>query len=145
MHTVQRSVLVSYSCAQMFDLVADVEKYPEFMPWCGGASVRSRDEHGMQATIIISFAGVKQAFSTRNDHEYPHLITFNLVDGPFSALTGKWVFNALAEDACKVVYTMEYAFSSRALELLVGPVFNRIATSFIDSFTARAQACYGPG
>ncbi|TAL90801.1 MAG: type II toxin-antitoxin system RatA family toxin [Candidimonas sp.] len=143
MHTVQRSVLVSYSCAQMFDLVANVEKYPEFMPWCGGASVHSRDEHGMQATIIISFAGIKQSFSTRNDHEYPHLITFHLVDGPFSALKGKWEFNALAEDACKVIYTMEYAFSSRALEALVGPVFNRIATSFIDSFTHRAQVCYG--
>ncbi|GAB2904362.1 type II toxin-antitoxin system RatA family toxin [Paralcaligenes sp. KSB-10] len=142
MHTVQRSVLVPYSCAQMFDLVADVEKYPEFMPWCGGASVHEHDEHGMRASIIISFAGIKQTFSTRNDHDYPRLITFHLVDGPFSALTGKWEFNALAEDACKVVYTMEYAFSSRALEAVVGPVFNRIATSFIDSFTNRAQSRY---
>jgi ribosome-associated toxin RatA of RatAB toxin-antitoxin module len=96
----------------------------------------------MRASIIISFAGIKQTFSTRNDHDYPRLITFHLVDGPFSALTGKWEFNALAEDACKVVYTMEYAFSSRALEAVVGPVFNRIATSFIDSFTNRAQSRY---
>lgn len=143
MHTVQRSVLVPHSCEQMFDLVSGVEKYPEFMPWCGGATVQARDEHGMQATITISIAGIRQTFSTRNVHDYPHQITFNLVDGPFSALTGKWEFRELAKDACKVVYTMEYAFSSRALEMVVGPVFNRIATSFIDSFTQRAQACYG--
>lgn len=126
----------------MFDLVADVEKYPDFMPWCGGAHVQHRDEAGMQASITISIAGIKQTFTTRNEHQYPEVITFHLVDGPFSALTGTWRFQELAADACKVLYTMEYAFSNRALEMVVGPVFNRIATSFIDSFTQRAQTCY---
>jgi len=143
MHTVQRSVLVPYSAAQMFDLVADVEKYPEFMPWCGGTEVQSRDEHGMQASIQISFAGLKQRFTTRNTHDYPHRIDLELVDGPFSRLVGHWVFQPLAEDACKVLFTLDYAFSSRPLEMVVGPVFNRIASSFIDSFTKRAQAKYG--
>ena len=143
MHTVQRSVLVPYSAAQMFDLVADVEKYPEFMPWCGGAEVQSRDEHGMQASIMISLAGLKQRFTTRNTHDYPHRINLELVDGPFSRLVGNWQFQPLAEDACKVLFTLEYAFANRALEMVVGPVFNRIATSFIDSFTKRAQAKYG--
>jgi len=143
MHKVQRSVLVPHSAAQMFDLVADVEKYPEFMPWCGGAQVRSRDEHGMQASITISLAGLRQTFTTRNTHDYPNRIDLELVDGPFSALVGHWQFQPLAEDACKVLFTLEYAFSSRALEALVGPVFNRIASSFIDSFTKRAQACHG--
>jgi ribosome-associated toxin RatA of RatAB toxin-antitoxin module len=143
MHTVQRSVIVPHSCAQMFDLVADVRKYPDFMPWCGGATVLSRDEDGMEASIIISFAGLRQAFTTRNRHEYPNLITLELVDGPFSALTGRWEFHALGGDGCKILYTMEYAFSNRMLEKVVGPVFNRIASSFVDSFTQRAQACYG--
>jgi ribosome-associated toxin RatA of RatAB toxin-antitoxin module len=143
MHKVQRSVLVPHSCAQMFDLVADVASYPEFMPWCGGAVVHKHDEHGMEASITISIAGIKQTFTTRNEHHYPDLIRFHLVDGPFSELTGNWEFQELAVDACKVVYTMEYAFSSRALEAVVGPIFNRIATSFIDSFTQRAQARYG--
>lgn len=143
MHNVQRSVLVPYSAAQMFELVAAVDKYPEFMPWCGGAEIRSRTDEGMQASITIALAGIRQTFTTRNRHEYPHRIDLELVDGPFSALVGHWVFQPLAEDACKVVFTMEYAFSSRTLEALVGPVFNRIASSFIDSFTKRAQACYG--
>lgn len=143
MHSVERSVLVPHSASQMFDLVADVEKYPQFMPWCGGASVSHRDEHGMQASVTISFAGIKQTFTTRNKHQYPTCIELELVDGPFSVLTGKWEFITLSEDACKVLFTLKYQFSNRALETLVGPIFNRIATSFIDSFTQRAQVCYG--
>lgn len=143
MHTVQRSVLVPYSSSQMFDLVADVEKYPEFLPWCGGAAVHSRDDDGMQASITISIAGLRQTFTTRNTHDYPRNIRVELVDGPFSALTGNWNFQDLGPDACKIIYTMQYEFSSRALETVVGPVFNRIATSFIDSFTERAEVVYG--
>ena len=143
MHKVQRSVLVPHSRGQMFDLVADVEKYPEFMPWCGGTTVHRKDEKGMEASVTISIAGIRQTFTTRNEHDYPGLITVNLVDGPFSQLKGTWEFQELAADACKVSYTMEYAFSSRTLEAVVGPIFNRIATSFIDSFTQRAQALYG--
>lgn len=97
----------------------------------------------MQASVTISFAGLKQRFTTRNTHTYPTHIQLELVDGPFSMLVGNWEFQPLAEDACKVLFTLEYAFSNRALEMVVGPVFNRIATSFIDSFTKRAQAIYG--
>ena len=143
MHSVERSVLVPHSASQMFDLVADVEKYPQFMPWCGGATVSARDAQGMQASITISLAGIKQTFTTRNIHQYPHTIELQLVDGPFSALTGKWEFISLSVDACKVLFTLNYEFSNRALETLVGPIFNRIATSFIDSFTQRALVCYG--
>ncbi|MCM0036073.1 MAG: type II toxin-antitoxin system RatA family toxin [Burkholderiaceae bacterium] len=143
MHSVERSVLVPHSASQMFDLVADVEKYPQFMPWCGGATVSARDAQGMQASITISLAGIKQTFTTRNIHQYPNSIVLQLVDGPFSELTGKWEFISLSEDACKVLFTLNYEFSNRALERLVGPIFNRIATSFIDSFTQRALVCYG--
>ena len=143
MHKVQRSVLVPYSAAQMFDLVAKVEDYPKFMPWCGGTEVHERDENGVRASVVIQFAGLRQRFTTRNTHHYPDRIQLDLVDGPFSMLEGVWEFQPLAHDACKVVFTMQYQFSSRALEALVGPVFNRIATSFIDAFTQRAEACYG--
>ncbi|MDQ2149756.1 type II toxin-antitoxin system RatA family toxin [Alcaligenaceae bacterium C4P045] len=143
MHTVERTVLVPHSAAQMFELVADVEKYPEFMPWCGGAEVQQRDEHGMQASITIALAGLRQRFTTRNTHQYPDRIDLQLVDGPFSSLNGTWRFQSLDDEASKVLFTLEYAFSNRALEMLVGPVFNRIATSFIDSFTKRANDKYG--
>lgn len=142
MHSVRRSVLVPYRCEQMFDLVADVERYPEFMPWCGGAHVESRNQTGMQATLQIHFAGIRQSFTTRNEHRYPHEITVHLVSGPFSSLSGRWLFQSLGEQGCKVLYTMQYAFASRALSAVVGPVFNRIAGSFIDSFTKRAHVLY---
>lgn len=143
MHSIERSVLVPYSAAQMFDLVAGVENYPEFMPWCGGSEVSERDENGMKASVTISLAGLRQTFTTQNKHTYPRLIELELIDGPFSALHGRWEFVALSEDACKVVFTLRYEFSSRTLEKLVGPVFNRIANSFIDSFSKRADVCYG--
>ena len=143
MHCVERSVLVPFSASQMFDLVAQVERYPEFMPWCGGAVVTERSDHGMRASITIALAGIRQTFTTQNQHDYPHKIDLKLVDGPFSELSGEWVFSPLAQDACKVLFTLNYAFSSRTLEALVGPIFNRIASSFIDSFTQRAQAMYG--
>lgn len=142
MHTVKRSVLVPFSCEQMFDLVAGVDRYPEFMPWCGGSTIKHHDENGMEASVTISIAGVKQTFTTRNEHEYPTRIRLKLVDGPFSALTGDWEFIALGEDGCKVVFIMEYAFSSKTLEMVVGPIFNRVANSFIDSFTRRAHDLY---
>src|SRR5690606_21416313 len=128
MHKVQRSVLVPHSNAQMFDLVSDVARYPEFMPWCGGTHVKRHDEQGMEASITINIAGIKQTVTTRNEHHSPAVITFHLLGGPFSALTGNWEFIALSEDACKVVYTMEYACCSRTLETVVGPIFNRIAS-----------------
>lgn len=143
MQTVKRSVLVPYSAAQMFDLVAAVDKYPEFMPWCGGAQILEQDGTGMVASVTISFAKLTQSFTTRNTHDYPHKIQLQLVDGPFSALQGTWEFIALDDTACKVVFTLDYDFSSKALSLLVGPIFNKIANSFIDSFTERAQAMYG--
>ncbi len=145
MHSIERSVLVPYSAAQMFELVAGVEKYPEFMPWCGGSSVSESDERGMKASVTIAMAGLRQTFTTQNTHTYPTLIELELIDGPFSDLHGCWAFVPLSDEACKVVFTLRYAFSSRTLEKLVGPVFNRVANSFIDSFSKRADVCYGSG
>ncbi|MFW8564696.1 type II toxin-antitoxin system RatA family toxin [Orrella sp. 11846] len=142
MHSINRSVLVPFSAAQMFDLVAAVDKYPEFMPWCGGSQILSEDEQGMRASVTIALAGIRQTFTTQNVHDYPNSIELSLVDGPFSSLKGRWNFIALADDACKVEFSLTYAFSSRTLEKIVGPIFNRIASSFIDSFTKRAEACY---
>lgn len=142
MHTVKRSVLVPFSSAQMFDLVADVARYPEFMPWCGGAAVHEQSDQGMKASVTISIAGIKQTFTTQNTHDYANHIRLQLVDGPFSDLKGDWYFTALGTDGCKVEFVMEYAFASRALEMVVGPIFNRVANSFIDSFTRRAHDLY---
>lgn len=143
MHTVKRSVLVPYSAEQMFKLVADVDKYEEFMPWCGGSEVKERFENGLIGSVTIALSKIRHTFTTRNTHDFPNLIHLDLVDGPFSSLTGDWVFTPLAEDACKVEFTLNYAFNSRPLEFILGPIFNKVANSFIDSFSKRAEQQYG--
>ena len=123
MHTVKRSVLLPYSCEQMFDLVAEVEKYPEFMPWCGGATVNQRDEKGMEASVTISIAGIRQTFTTRNEHVPGREVRLHLVNGPFSQLEGVWTFTPVGEGdqrACRIDLKMDYGFSNRLLATLVG-------------------------
>jgi ribosome-associated toxin RatA of RatAB toxin-antitoxin module len=143
-HRVVKSILVPYSPAEIFDLVNAVERYPEFMPWCGGATVSERSETALRAAIIIDFYGVKQTFATRNTNDRPKRIDVHLDEGPFQHLQGNWQFHALGESACKVVFELEYAFKSRTIELVIGPVFNMIANTFIDAFARRAEAIYGP-
>jgi ribosome-associated toxin RatA of RatAB toxin-antitoxin module len=142
MQTVHRSVLVPYSAQQMFDLVDDVERYCEFLPWCGGSRVIGETATGKVARIDINFKGVAAHFTTRNVNKAPESITIALEEGPFKALTGKWSFKALAPDACKVEFDLSYEFKTSVLEALVGPVFNHIAHSFIDAFAKRAEATY---
>ena len=143
MQTVHRSVLVPYSAQQMFDLVDDVERYCEFLPWCGGSRVIAETASGKVARIDISFKGVSAHFTTRNVNKPPESIAVALEEGPFKALKGKWSFKALTPDACKVEFDLSYEFKTTVLEALVGPVFNHIAHTFIDAFVKRAKAKYG--
>ena len=145
MKTVHKSVLLWYSAEEMFALVTDVAHYPAFLPWCDQASVLSEDATGMTAKVGISFAGIKQAFSTRNRHVADREVAMELVDGPFSQLDGLWTFTPLGEGqrACKVEFTLRYSFANRALAALVGPVFDKIAGSLVEAFVKRATQVYG--
>lgn len=139
---VEKSVLVGYSAQQMFDLVDNVERYPEFLPWCGGASVDHHGEGVSHATVHIAYHHVKQSLTTRNTVTPPHRIAMELHDGPFSHLDGCWVFTALGDNACKVEFRLRYEFSSKLLEKLLGPVFQHVTNSFVDAFVRRAEKIY---
>jgi len=143
MPEVQRSVLVNHTPEQMFGLVDDVERYPEFLPWCGGASVSARDAGRTRATIHINYRGIKQSFTTENTKRPPAEMAIRLVEGPFRELNGLWRFNALGERACKIEFSLRYEFSSRLLARLLGPVFEFIANSFVEAFVKRAERLYG--
>lgn len=143
MAQVNKSILVGYSASRMFALVDQVEEYPQFLPWCGGTEVKWRDETTTVATIHIDYLHIRQSFTTENTKQAPHLIEMKLQDGPFSHLEGSWRFTELDADACKVEFRLQYEFSSRMLEKLVGPVFEYIANNFIDAFTLRAEKVYG--
>ncbi|MBC3878968.1 type II toxin-antitoxin system RatA family toxin [Undibacterium sp. FT79W] len=142
MAVVHKTVFIGYSAAQMFALVEQVEKYPEFLPWCGEVKVVERSETNLIATLAINFHGIKQSFTTKNINQPPHSMQMNLVDGPFRQLTGGWKFTELRPDACKIEFDLNYDFSSKLLEHLIGPVFSKIANSFVDSFCSRAEAIY---
>ena len=142
MAVVHKTVFVAYSAAQMFALVEEVEKYPEFLPWCGGVTVVERSETHLTATLAINYHGIKQSFTTRNQNQAPHTMEMSLVDGPFRQLSGCWKFSELRADACKIEFDLNYEFSSKLLEHLIGPVFGKIINSFVDSFCARADKVY---
>ncbi len=139
MASIEKSVLVSHSAGAMFALVADIEAYPQFLPWCGGATIVERDGERVTAEIVIDFHGLKQSFTTVNEQHPVDRIDLRLVRGPFSNLDGSWRFTALADDACRVALTLDYAFDNFLLRGLVGPVFQQIATTMVDSFVRRAD------
>lgn len=146
MKTVHRSVLIWYSADEMFRLVTDVAQYPKFLPWCDRAKVLEQDEHGMRAEIGIAFGGIRQSFTTRNDHVPGRKVSMKLVDGPFSNLDGQWRFNPVGDAgqrACKVELDLNYGFKNAALAAVVGPVFDRIAGTLVDAFVKRAEQVYG--
>jgi ribosome-associated toxin RatA of RatAB toxin-antitoxin module len=143
MALVEKTVLVPYTPEQMYDLVEQPERYSEFLPWCGKAHVDFRDGKTTRATMQINYHGVKQSFSTENANERPKVIDIRLVSGPFRRLHGTWRFIPLGDAACKVDFRLEYEFSSKVLEKIVGPVFSHIANTFVDAFTRRAEQIYG--
>lgn len=146
MKSVNKTVLIWYTPEEMFALVRDVARYPEFLPWCSHAKVLEEDSDGMVAEIGMSIAGLSKAFVTRNQHEGQRKISMRLVKGPFSRLEGNWIFHPVgdgAQRACKVELELAYGFDSAALAALIGPIFDRIANSMVDAFIQRAEKVYG--
>jgi ribosome-associated toxin RatA of RatAB toxin-antitoxin module len=142
MALVEKSVLVPHSAEQMFNLVDRVEEYPQFLPWCGGASVSRLNDSTVHATVHIDYHHIKQHFTTENVCTPPHQIDITLQHGPFRHLDGRWRFIPLSDSACKIEFRLHYEFSSKLLEKLVGPVFHYIANSFVDAFIQRAEKVY---
>ncbi|NDP42844.1 MAG: type II toxin-antitoxin system RatA family toxin [Aromatoleum sp.] len=143
MQRVKKSVLVPYSALEMFELVDQVELYPEFLPWCGGVHVLEERSTGKTVRIDIDYHGVSAHFTTDNASRAGESIIVTLNDGPFRHLHGEWRFHALAPDAGKVEFELAYEFSTHLLERVVGPVFSHVANTFIDAFVRRAERRYG--
>jgi ribosome-associated toxin RatA of RatAB toxin-antitoxin module len=149
MKHVKKSVLLWYSPREMYALVTDVKAYPRFLPWCERAEVLEEHDGGNTARLHLSYLGVRQAFTTRNTHTPGESVVLELVDGPFSKLSGTWRFVPVpvAEGpdakACKIEFDLRYVFAGGALEALISPVFDRIANTFVDSFVKRAEQVYG--
>lgn len=143
MPNVNKSALVPFSADQMYKLVEDVNSYHEFLPWCSASEEIQRENDVIVGSVTIAKGGVNKKFTTRNLLQKNKMIEVSLVDGPFKHLHGFWRFDALKADACKVSLDLEYEFSSKILGMVVGPVFNQVANSMVDSFVKEAKSVYG--
>ena len=143
MAVVHKTALVMHPASRMFQLVKDVETYPQFLPWCHSTRVLSQREGEVCAEIVVARLGIRQAFSTCNRFEENRWMEIELRDGPFRKLNGKWQFIPLREDACKVELALEFEFSGALIDKAFGSVFHHVANTMVDAFCKRADEVYG--
>ncbi|MCH9769239.1 MAG: type II toxin-antitoxin system RatA family toxin [Gammaproteobacteria bacterium] len=142
MPVVQKTALVPYSSMQMYDLVNDIEHYPEFIPACSEAELISQTEDEIRACLHFSYSGMSKSFSTINRLQAPKMIEIRLLDGPFKQLEGFWSFANKAE-LCEVTLHLEFEFSKGLLAMMFEPLFTQVASKLVDAFSARAREVYG--
>lgn len=139
MKKISRSALVEHSAALMYRLVGDIEAYPAFLPWCAEAEVLERGAEATHARLTAALGSLRQSFTTRNVSRPGESIEMHLVEGPFRRFEAAWRFHAMAPDASKVEFSLEYEFASRTLGKLFEPLFGRIADTMVDAFIRRAD------
>ncbi len=140
---INRSALVPFSASSMYELVNNIEKYSEFLPWCKSTTVHRRQDAEVEASIEIAKAGLHKIFTTRNVNKENSEIKMKLVNGPFKTLNGKWFFLPLEDRACKVVFEIDFEFSNKLLDMSFGPIFSQICNTMVESFVKRAEDLYG--
>jgi coenzyme Q-binding protein COQ10 len=144
MPTHAESKIVPYRPDQLFDLVADVGKYPQFLPWCVGARVRSHNETELIADLTIGFGPFRESFTSRVALDRPHQVRVRYENGPFRYLKNQWTFTPDAR-GCKVDFFVDFEFRNRILQAAIGVVFNEAVRRMVNAFLKRAREVYGPG
>jgi ribosome-associated toxin RatA of RatAB toxin-antitoxin module len=142
MKKISRTALLPYSAKQMYDIVNDVADYPNFLPWCGDSEIVSVTDLEMVASVTIAKAGIRQTFKTRNHLVPNERIEMHLLEGPFKSLKGEWSFKVLDEQACKIQFEVEFEVSNGLFNAAIGPIFEHITGTLVDSFCDRAKQIY---
>ncbi len=132
-----------YSCEQMFDLVADVARYPEFLPWIPATRVKSDSETEMVADMLVAFKALREKFTSRVEKRRPEEIKVHYVDGPLQDLDNVWRFKPLGPDACEVDFSVDFRFRNALFEKLAGQFFDRAFRKMVAAFETRAAELYG--
>ncbi|MGB0732916.1 MAG: type II toxin-antitoxin system RatA family toxin [Pontibacterium sp.] len=143
MTQVERSALVMHTAEEMFKLINDVRRYPEFLPWCASVDVKEDTETDLVATLNLSKGGLNYSFTTHNKLQTPESMVLSLVDGPFTHLKGQWQFKRLSDEACKVSLNLEFGFSGKLTAIAMSKVFSQVANTMVDAFVKRADVVYG--
>ena len=143
MTTISKSALVPYSAEEMYELVADVESYPRFLPWCRTSQILNRTDEEIEASIEIVWSGIHKTFTTRNTlHQFDRM-DITLVTGPFRHLEGHWSFLQLGDQGCKVNLNLEFELAGHIFDKVFQPIFHHIANSLVEAFCSRAVEVYG--
>jgi ribosome-associated toxin RatA of RatAB toxin-antitoxin module len=142
---IKRTALVTFTPEQMFDLVVDVERYHEFLPWVAGAEVHEKTARDLQASLTMERAGMRQSFTTRNVMQRPEWMSLTLVNGPFKRLEGLWTFTPIGTAGTRIVLDMSFEFANPVASMLFGRAFEQSVGELIDAFVARARATYATG
>ncbi|MEX2009207.1 MAG: type II toxin-antitoxin system RatA family toxin [Dongiaceae bacterium] len=144
-HAEQR--VLPYRPEQLFDLVADIERYPEFLPWCVAARIRRREGDIVHADLVIGFKMVRERFTSRVALDRPNMrIDVSYAEGPFRYLTNHWIFEPMPGGACRIDFYVDFEFRSVLLRRLIGVLFNEAVRRMVAAFETRARRLYGePG
>ncbi len=129
----------------MFGLVADIARYPEFLPWVVALRIRDDDEHEAVADMIVGFKGLRESFSCRVHKVRPRHVAVSYIDGPMRHLTNEWHFVPTGDGGCRVDFMVDFSFRNRVFEALAGQMFDKALRKMIAAFETRADALYGAG
>ena len=142
-HTETRNL--PYSPEQMFDLVADVKRYQEFLPWVAATRVRSDSANLMIADLVVGFKAIKETFTSRVTKQRPSTLAVDYIEGPLKYLHNSWRFEPDGKGGTDIHFCVDFAFKSRIFETLAGQMFDRALRRMIGAFEARAHELYGEG
>jgi len=143
MRVVERSALIPFTPAQAFAVVADIETYASFLPWCSDSRILDQQAQWVTAQLTLAKSGIRQSFTTRNHLTTPTEMTMHLVEGPFTSLEGCWTFDALGDDGTKVSLNMAFEFKNKLLDQTFGRVFGLAADTMVDAFSKQIAKVYG--
>jgi len=132
-----------YSAAQMFDLVADVKRYNQFLPWVVATRVRSDSETEMVADMVVGFKSLRESFTSRVAKTRPCQIAVHYIDGPLSDLDNVWTFREVDERSCEIDFAVDFQFKNRVFQSLAGQYFDRAFRKMVEAFEKRADELYG--
>lgn len=143
MTKIHKQAILPFSQEQMFDLVNDVDGYPQFVPYCSSVELLASSEEQIEARVGLKKGLLSQSFVTKNALERPHKMIMHLQEGPFKQFSGEWFFHALDEKACKVELIVEFELTSKLGGLMLPSVFEKAAGQIVDAFCQRAKEVYG--
>lgn len=143
MPSIRETHLLPYTAEQMFDLVADVDRYPEFLPWVVATRVRQDSDTEMTADMLVGFKALREKFTSRVVKDRPNAINVHYIDGPLRDLDNNWTFRDCGENCCEIDFAVDFSFKNIMFETLAGQYIDRAFRKMVAAFEARADALYG--